>query len=144
MHYYKTPENRKGRYEPENKEPSLTVPDMAMSMAEIMQRFMRGQELPIGSNMYFDSDNGEVDFDSVDPTRDPAFDLADYTMLNEEIKRKKSEAESEQKRLRASLKETQPSAESEAKGVKEVTERSKVDDSTTKSEAKTQKVSASE
>jgi len=143
MHTYRSTEKTKGRYEPLSNKPSMTVPDMAMPMSEIMQRFMRGQELPIGVNTYFDSDNGEVDFDSVDPTRDPAFDLSDYTSLNEDLKRKKSEAESEQKQLKENLKNSQPSAESEGEAKSAVTERSGVDKQKANPEAKTQKVSDS-
>lgn len=144
MHNYKTPSDRKGRFEPVSKKPSLTVPDMAMPMSEIMNRFLRGQELPIGGNTYYDSDKGEVDFNSVDPTRDPAFDLADYTALQNEIKQRQSEAKANKEQLIADSKNPQPSAESEGGAKKEVTERSGVDDVKANPEAKSQKVSGSE
>lgn len=124
--YIKNRHLRNDRFEKKSHEPSMTVPMQSIPMTEIMQRFLRGQSLPIGMNTHFDGEDGEVDFDNVDPTQDPSFDLADYTQLNEEIK-EKQRARADKKTNKENPKDFQ-TRESEAKGVNEVTERSGVDE----------------
>ena len=44
-----------------NNEPSMTVPDEAMSLREILYRFAQGQELPIAHELpYHDEDELEL------------------------------------------------------------------------------------
>lgn len=53
--------------------PTQTIPDEALSIQEILQRFTQGYEFPRKPTHYDDTD----DFDDVDPTRAPDFDLSD-------------------------------------------------------------------
>lgn len=55
---------------------SQTVPDMSFTPREIIQKFSRGERVPLGLNGNYDSDDASA-FDE-DPTRDPAFDFGDY------------------------------------------------------------------
>lgn len=62
---------------------SLTVPDMAYTPREIIQKFSRGEKVPLGFNGVYDSEDTDLDgYDSMifedDPTRDPDFDQFDY------------------------------------------------------------------
>ena len=64
---------------------SLTVPDMSFTPREIIQKFSRGEKVPLGFNGLYDSeDDADHLFDDdpsvfeEDPTRDPNFDQADY------------------------------------------------------------------
>ncbi|AXL15370.1 hypothetical protein [Microviridae sp.] len=62
------------RAEEINKQPSLTMPDMVLSLDELIKRHTRGQEIPILSPQYQYAETGEnlmpelpdVDFDSLD------------------------------------------------------------------------------
>lgn len=85
-----------------NNEPSETIQGQAMPMAEIIQRFSLGQTLTNARNTYYDSDMGDVDFDSYSPTESGAFDLADASQMleaensrKEMIKRKQERKETE-------------------------------------------------
>ena len=68
--------------------PSVTVPDDALSVKQLLDRFTSGVELPpIQKSAYYEDNQ---DFDSYDVTKDPAFDLADatsalYELSNREI-----------------------------------------------------------
>ena len=59
--------------------PSLTIPDQSLTIREIIDRFSRGQDLNVMHSVYYDGEEGEVDFDYIDPTLDPAYDLSDVT-----------------------------------------------------------------
>lgn len=60
--------------------PTRTVPDEATSIREILMRYSQGYEYVRKNSIY---DNPE-DFDEVDPTRLPDFDLSDaHTQLTE-------------------------------------------------------------
>ena len=59
--------------------PSLTIPDQSLTIREIIDRFSRGQDLNVMHSVYYDGVEGEVDFDYIDPTLDPAYDLSDVT-----------------------------------------------------------------
>ena len=59
--------------------PSLTIPDQSLTIREIIDRFSRGQDLNVMHSVYYDGEEGEVDFDHIDPTLDPAYDLSDVT-----------------------------------------------------------------
>lgn len=87
-----------------NNSPSETIEGQSLSINEILIKFTQGTLPNIGLDNYYDTDhNEEIDFDSYDPTLDPAFDLADATQLQfeamqriqEEIQRK-NEAEAKE------------------------------------------------
>lgn len=59
------------------------VPDMAYTPREIIQKFSRGERVPLGFRGLYDSEDSDLDgFDSSyfedDPTRDPDFDGFDF------------------------------------------------------------------
>lgn len=60
---------------------SETVPNQSMTIKEIMLKSINGQPPLVSKNVFYD---GEEDFDAVNPTTAPDFDLSDYTILNEE------------------------------------------------------------
>lgn len=55
---------------------SQTVPDMSYTPREIIQKFSRGERVPLGFEGQYDPDDMSP-FDD-DPTRDPAFDFGDF------------------------------------------------------------------
>ena len=63
---------------------NLTVPDMSFTPREIIQKFSRGEKVPLGFKGLYDSEDIILDGEDPqifedDPTRDPAFDFGDYT-----------------------------------------------------------------
>ena len=72
----------KDRFEKLDTKTLVTVPDQSMTIREIMDRFVVGQEMSIGKYIYYD---GSENFDDIDETLDPAFDLADHTAISQEI-----------------------------------------------------------
>lgn len=72
--------------------PSRTIPNQAMSLREILNRYQRGI-LPERQPIYFDDDILEGDFEQIDPTLDPAFDLADASQIQAEIVQHKTKAD---------------------------------------------------
>ncbi|MEM3318411.1 MAG: hypothetical protein QXT80_02565, partial [Thermoplasmatales archaeon] len=60
-----------------NNSPSETIEGQSLTINEILIKFTQGTLPNIGLDNYYDTDqNEEIDFDSYDPTLDPAFDLA--------------------------------------------------------------------
>lgn len=59
-----------------NEEPSLTVPDMSYSIQEMVEKFVRGQALPVNARGGFDDEASVLAFET-DPTRSGDFDLTD-------------------------------------------------------------------
>lgn len=62
---------------------SQVVPDMAFTPREIIQKFSRGEKVPLGFQGLYDSEDTELDgldqsYFEDDPTRDPNFDQFDY------------------------------------------------------------------
>ncbi len=62
---------------------SQVVPDMAYTPREIIQKFSRGEKVPLGFQGLYDSEDTELDsfegsYFEDDPTRDPNFDQFDY------------------------------------------------------------------
>lgn len=66
---------------------SQTVPDMSFTPREILQKFSRGEKVPLGFSGRYDCEETEDDpsfrgYDPAifedDPTRDPTFDFGDY------------------------------------------------------------------
>lgn len=66
-----------------NNGPSLTVPDQAFTVKEVLEKYTNGVLPDLTKNgSYPDT---EPSFDDTDPIQDPAFDLADATQLLQEI-----------------------------------------------------------
>ena len=55
---------------------SQTVPDMSFSPREIIQKFSRGERVPLGFQGMYDPEDMSPFVE--DPTRDPSFDFGDY------------------------------------------------------------------
>lgn len=64
-----------------NTKPSMFIPNQAMTVREMLERFVRGQSV-MGKQVYYD---GVEDFEP-DVTLDPAFDLSDATMITNQIR----------------------------------------------------------
>lgn len=64
----------------------ITIPDQAYTIKEILEKFTNGV-LPDLTKLSGYPDE-EPTFDDTDPIRDPAFDLADATVLLQEIAQK--------------------------------------------------------
>lgn len=88
---------------------SLTVPDQSMTIQEILRRFATGQTIGVGKQIYYDDLD---DFDQIDPTLDPNFDLSDVSLIRNEIKEREIEAQA--KRDEKANEEKQKAADSEA------------------------------
>lgn len=74
-----------------NNEPSETVPNQSFTVGEVLLRFSNGTLPNIVQPVYYDDND---DFDNVDITQDPAFDLVDAENYKNYLATKK---ESEQK-----------------------------------------------
>lgn len=70
-----------------NEEPSLTVPDQAYTVQELLEKFTSGGIPPVSLPGQYDDDPS---FDDIDPTRLGDFDLADLTALQIELAEKKA------------------------------------------------------
>lgn len=68
----------------ENSGEIVTIPDMSYSIEEILRRSFSGSLPSIAKESYYDSENGDVDFDDTDPTMAPDFDLVDAQVLSEQ------------------------------------------------------------
>jgi len=90
--------------------PSVTVPDMSLTIPEILDRYTRG--LPLSLNPLPAVGYDDPDFDDVDPTRDPAFDLNDAKRLSYELEQKKQS----QKQQKEPTQKTIDDAIAEARG----------------------------
>lgn len=83
-------------YEVQSDTVSLTVPNQSMTVREIVERFVRGQDIDsISHDVYYD---GLEDYDRADPTLRPDFDLSDYSAISEEIE-ERIRAKAEQQAL---------------------------------------------
>ena len=68
-----------------NNEPSMTVPDQAMDLREILIRFASGQDIPVGHDLpYHDED----ELDSTSGIHFNKLDLVDRDNLREQISSK--------------------------------------------------------
>ncbi|MEM3318415.1 MAG: hypothetical protein QXT80_02585, partial [Thermoplasmatales archaeon] len=77
-----------------NNSPSETIEGQSLTINEILIKFTQGTLPNIGLDNYYDTDqNEDIDFDSYDPTLDPAFDLADATQLQYEAMQRKQQEE---------------------------------------------------
>lgn len=86
-----------------NLEDSETIPGQSYNIAELVQRFTQGQSLNLSQQTPFYL--GSEDFNDIDPTKAPDFDLVDVENLKAQI----SEAQSlrEQQALEEQLAEEQ-------------------------------------
>lgn len=76
-------------FEPVSDKPSQTVPDQSYTIAEILAKFTNHIPPNISKNFYYESDRGDIDFDSFDPTHSPSFDLADFTNSLHDLRSRK-------------------------------------------------------
>lgn len=65
-----------------NLDPSLTVPNQAPALRVVLQKYIQGVHLPLGRKVYHDNLD---DFESVDQTLAPDFDLTDAQIMEEQI-----------------------------------------------------------
>nr|QJB21627.1 MAG: hypothetical protein [Microvirus sp.] len=68
----------------------VTVPDMTLTISEILTRFGQGQTLPIGQRGNFEED---PDFDNINPMSLPDRDLSDITEMSAELQTLKPKVE---------------------------------------------------
>lgn len=88
---------------------SETVPDMSFTPREIIQKFSRGEKVPLGFNGQYDSEDDPWDdrnkhyftddpeLAQEDPTRDPNFDFGDYVEETHALKERQRQARAAQK-----------------------------------------------
>jgi hypothetical protein len=93
-----------------NNEDSETIPGQSYEIADIIQRFTQGQSLNLSnSTPQYVGEN----FDDIDPTTAPDFDLTDVERIKNQIadniktRQQNYEAEQEQKRLETELKDNE-------------------------------------
>lgn len=69
-----------------NDEPTMTVPDQSLTIPEILDMFTRGIDV---SNLYKEPVGyDDPDFDDVDPTQDPTFDVLTAKLMLDETRSK--------------------------------------------------------
>ncbi|AXH76479.1 MAG: hypothetical protein [Microviridae sp.] len=73
-----------------NLAPSMTIPDMSLTVQEIIDMYTRGQIPPVA--MQNAIGYPDPDFDDLDPTQEPAFDIVDAHRMLAETKQKIEEA----------------------------------------------------
>lgn len=73
-----------------NTEESETVPNQAYTVSEVLLRFSQGTLPNIDQPLYHDDTD---DFDNIDPTLDPAFDLVDAENILNDINNNQKERE---------------------------------------------------
>lgn len=73
---------------------SMTVPDQSYSVREILQRFTTGIAPSISKQFYYESDQGDINFDSYNPTNQGNFDLADFTNMVHDIRSVQNDSKS--------------------------------------------------
>lgn len=66
---------------------SMTVPDQSYTVRELLQKFTSGGMPDVAKVPQYEED---PDFDDIDPTRLPDFDLADLTELQLELDQRKA------------------------------------------------------
>jgi len=81
-----------------NEEPSMTVPDMNYTVREMLDKFVRGHELPVRQSGQFD-DEDDLESWEVNPLNLGSYDLTDLTEMQLELEANLSEI----KRARSDL-----------------------------------------
>lgn len=93
-----------------NDEASETIPDQSLTIEEILMKFAQGETVHLGSTFYYESNDESASFDDIDPTKDPAFDLADVSEIQASIeirkRLRKEEADAGQRRLLEEVKQS--------------------------------------
>lgn len=74
---------------------SMTIPNQSYSVREILQRFQAGTLANISKPIYYELEDDSDDFDNVDITQSPDFDLVDAENYLHAINSKLSEDETE-------------------------------------------------
>jgi len=85
--------------------PSEVVPGQCLSVMEIMQKFASGVSPQISQPVYYD---GLDNFDLIDPTLEPSFDLADATLASSEIEARREAREAAAKQRNVVKADEQP------------------------------------
>lgn len=95
LNYYETEQSFE-KHEGE----SETVPNQAFTVTEVLQKFQAGTLPNISKKIYFEEN---ADFDNINPTESPDFDLADATILKDQLlynhTKRVAEAEEEKQKL---------------------------------------------
>lgn len=94
-HYHDSP--HKGE---ENSGEIVTIPGKALTVRQMIERYSAGI-LPDIQNV--PQYSGSEDFNEIDETRDPAFDLSDVSRISEELNTKHKKIEEQEKRKQKSL-----------------------------------------
>lgn len=68
---------------------SETVPGMSMSILEIIRRCASGTNPAIERPIFYDGNSEDLNYDMVDPTSRPDFDLLDADEIEREIENRK-------------------------------------------------------
>lgn len=92
---------------------SETIPNQAFTVTEVLLRFSQGTLPNIQQPVYYDDTD---DFDNIDPTQNPAFDLVDAENILKEINHNKQE------RYKESLKQTEVKEEQKKEQKEEPTD----------------------
>lgn len=87
---------------------SETVQEQSMTLQEILERFKRGQSLPVGKSVYYDGDEDQIGDLEPDPTLDGSFDLVDADILNEQLSQAKQQRQSANGAKRRSAESREP------------------------------------
>jgi len=104
-----TPQHGNGEI---NKEKSVTVPDQAMSMREILERYRKGEPLEIGHNPAYDEFDDAPDLTKM--SWEERADLLDQVKLTRKVAEEKLEAMRSKERTKET--ETDPPEEREKPG----------------------------
>jgi hypothetical protein len=64
---------------------SVTVPNETYSLKDIVERFSKEYPKQLLRTGYYDDSEGDIDFDDIDPTRSPDFDLSDSIELKNKL-----------------------------------------------------------
>lgn len=73
-----------------NLSPSLTVPDQSLTIPQILDLYTRG--ISIDNLLHPSTGFDDPDWDDLDPTQEPAFDIVQAKIMLEETKAKIAEA----------------------------------------------------
>lgn len=107
---YQTISNRFETIHVKKSRKSTTVPDMSFTPREIIQKFSRGEKVPLGFAGQYDCEDypdedrfkhQPYDDPAVledDPTRDPSFDFGDYVEEKNALQERQREAKRAQQR----------------------------------------------
>lgn len=82
IHDYAQKMSVKKRYVKPSDQPSLTVPDQALTIRQIFDLFRAGKAISDQQPIYYSGG----DFDDFDETKAPDFDLSDVSRIDMEIK----------------------------------------------------------